>query len=73
MLGPRSGGSPKLFTHLVKTMTMLRTLLDKDAAIDGHKTYPDMLRTGLDAGKFKDFRMLSRADGHVPGFEPGIV
>ncbi len=71
VLGPRSGGSPKLFTHLVKTMTMLRTLLDKDAAIDGHKTYPDMLRTGLDAGKFKDFRMLSRADGHVPGFEPG--
>lgn len=70
VLGPRSGGSPKLFTHLVKTKTMLKTLLDKDAAIGGRKTYPDMLRKGLDAGKFKDFRMLSRNDGHLPGFGP---
>ncbi len=71
VLGSRSGTRPKLFTDLVRTKAQLRALLDKDAEIAGRKTYPDMLKSALDAGKFKDFRMLSRDDGYLPGFEPG--
>ena len=71
VLGASTGTNPKLFTHLIKSKSQLKTLLDKDAQITGRKNYPDMLREGLEADKFGAFRMLSREDGHMPGFKPG--
>ena len=71
VLGESTGTKPKLFTHLIKSRAQLKTLLDKDAQIPGRKNYPDMLREGLEADKFGAFKMLSREDGHVPGFTPG--
>ena len=71
VLGASTGTKPKLFTHLIKSKAQLKTLLDRDAQITGRKNYPDMLRAGLEAGKFGAFKMLSRDDGHMPGFKPG--
>ena len=70
-LGASAGTEPKLFTHLIKTKSQLKTLLDKDATLPGLKRYPDMLRVALDADKFGAFKMLSRESGHIPGFKPG--
>ena len=71
VLGASTGTKPKLFTHLIKSKAQLKTLLDKDAKTAGRKNYPDMLRAGLEAGKFGAFKMLSRDDGHMAGFNPG--
>ena len=71
VLGSSAATKPKLFTHLIKSKAQLKTLLDKDSIIPGRKNYPDMLRMALEAGKFGTFKMLSRDDGHMPGFEPG--
>jgi beta-lactamase superfamily II metal-dependent hydrolase len=70
VLGPQTTSEPKLFTHLIKTKTQLKTLLDKDAKIAGRKSYPDMLRAANDAEKFGAFKMLSRDDQHLAGFGP---
>ena len=71
VLGPCTSTEPKLFTHLIKSRAQLGTLLDKDARVAGRKNYPDMLRDAFDADKFGAFKMLSRADQHMPGFGPG--
>ncbi len=71
MLGPRTEGKPRLYTHLIKSAAQLETLLKKEAEIPKRKLYPDMLRAAQDEGKFGSFRMLSLADGHMPGFAPG--
>jgi beta-lactamase superfamily II metal-dependent hydrolase len=70
VLGPRTAAEPKLFTHLIKSKTQLRTLLDNDAKIAGRKNYPDMLRAALDAGKFEFFKMLYHDDTHMAEFGP---
>ncbi len=69
-LGPKTTTKPRLYTHLIKSKSQLKTLLDKDAGIAGRKNYPDMLRAANDAGKFGAFKMLSREDGHLAGFGP---
>jgi beta-lactamase superfamily II metal-dependent hydrolase len=71
MLGPRTATGPSLYTDLIKSKAQLEKQLDKDAKLPGRKQYPDMLRSALAAGKFGKFQMLSRADGHVPGYAPG--
>jgi len=69
-LGPSTATKPKFFTHLIKSKAQLKTLLDKDSRIAGRKNYPDMLRRALEADKFGTFKMLSRDNEHMPGFEP---
>lgn len=70
-LGPRTDKKPRLFTDLIKTRTQLEKLLKADAKIPGRKLYPDMLRKGLEGGKFDNFQMLCRDDKFMPGFGPG--
>jgi len=71
MLGPRTEGKLKIYTDLIDSTKKLRRVLEDDAAADSGKVYPGMLRQALTDGKFGNFRMLSRDDGFMPGFEDG--
>jgi len=68
LIGPLADGSPEVYTDLVKTERRLETLLQAEGAKGGRKMYPDMLAKGLRKGALGAFRMLSAADGHMPGF-----
>lgn len=67
-LGPRTDGTPRLYTDLIQTTAQLKKLLRKNAELGGRKQYPDMLHEALRAKKVAKVEMLSRDDGYVPGF-----
>lgn len=67
-LGATSASNPELYVDLVDDISNLEKVLAEEARKPGRKLYPDMLRKGLEGGKFGNFTMLSRADGFMPGF-----
>ena len=69
-LGPRRKvGTAEYIDALVPDKARLTKFVAKKANV-GSKQYPAMLKKALDAGKFDEFRMLSVADKHLPGFGP---
>lgn len=70
LLGPsvKENGITYL-TDVVRSRSALKTLVNS-AAVDG-KQYPAMLKDALAGGRVNDFRSISRADGHVPGYDQG--
>lgn len=70
VLGPRvAHDGEKYITDLVPDLPSLKAFFRKPAQFE-RKKYPTMLKKALDAGKFKNFRMLSAQDEFVPGFSP---
>ncbi len=70
-LGPRTSGSNSELTDVIETEAQLRALVSR-ADKRGRKLYPNLIHDILESGRVSgEVRMLRRADGHVPGFEPG--
>jgi len=67
-LGPKTTtGRPRYLTDLIPSMADLQRFL-ADLSLWRGKQYPTMLKKGLDGNKYSDVKMLSVADGYLPGY-----
>jgi beta-lactamase superfamily II metal-dependent hydrolase len=62
-------GGQRFLIDVVRDHASLVNLLSQPDKIAG-KQYPTMLKKALDAGRVQEFRTLSAADKHLPGFGP---
>jgi beta-lactamase superfamily II metal-dependent hydrolase len=68
-LGPRvREGSNSYLTDVIADRAALEALLANPLNV-GRSWYPNLLRVALESGRVHDIRMLSAADGTVPGFD----
>lgn len=65
----KTGGGVSYIDALVPNMAALKNFLANNAQV-GKKQYPLMFKKALAAGKIDEYRQLSVADEHVPGFGP---